>query len=163
MIFRPRRTRAVCIGAAIAVLAMFTLIGTALTGVGDGVFRKGDQVAMIGLGALFAAGIMMVARPKVEADGHGIRVRNIIGGYELPWQVVRAVAFERGQPWLGLELENDETVSVLAVQRVDKHHALAAVQALRQLHAAARGGAVSSAPGGAVTSVAAQETPVALP
>ena len=79
--------------------------------------------------------------------------------------------FERSQPWLGLELENDETVSVLAVQRVDKHHALAAVQALRQLHAAGRGDAMTSTPGGAVasapdvavTSVAAQETPVALP
>lgn len=126
--------------AAVAVLVLFTVIGTALTEVGEGVFRKGDQFAMIGLGVVFALGIMAVARPRVEADAQGLRVRNIIGGYELPWGAVRAVAFERSQPWLSLELENDDTVSVLAVQAVDRAYALGAVQSLRALHAAARAG-----------------------
>ncbi|MEV4418119.1 PH domain-containing protein [Catellatospora sp. NPDC049609] len=135
--FRPQRTRRVCIAAAAAVLVLFTVIGTALT-VGEGVFRKGDQFAMIGLGVVFALGIMTVARPRVDAYPEGIRVRNIIGGYELPWGAVRAITFERNQPWLSLELENDDTVSVLAVQAVDRAYALAAVQSLRALHGAAR-------------------------
>ncbi|GAA1655996.1 PH domain-containing protein [Saccharothrix algeriensis] len=136
--FRPLRTRRVCIGAAVAVVVLFAVIGTALTEVGEGVFRKGDQFAMIALGVVFALGIMAVARPRVEADAVGIKVRNIIGGYELPWGAVRKIAFERNQPWLSLELENDDTVSVLAVQAVDRAHAVAAVQSLRALHAAAR-------------------------
>ncbi len=136
--FRPQRTRKVCIVAAVAVLVLFTVIGTALTEVGEGVFRKGDQFAMIGLGVVFALGIMAVARPRVDADADGVRVRNIIGGYELPWGAVRAVNIERNQPWMSLELENDDTVSVLAVQAVDRAYALEAVQALRALRAAAR-------------------------
>lgn len=134
------------------MLAVFTAIGTALTGVakvsedGTGVFHKGDQVAMIGLGVFFAAGIMLIARPRVEADGRGIRIRNIIGGYDLPWQAVREVSFKHGQPWLTLELENDDAVSVLAVQAVDKQHALWAVREIRALHAAARGQSASGLP-----------------
>jgi hypothetical protein len=65
-------------------------------------------------------------------------VQNIIGGYRLPWDVVRKVRFDRGQPWLYLELENDDTVAVLAVQAVDKQHAVEAVRKLRSLHAQAR-------------------------
>ncbi|GIF99870.1 PH domain-containing protein [Catellatospora citrea] len=138
MSFRPQRTRKVCIAAAVVVVVLFTVIGTALTEVGEGVFRKGDQYAMIGLGVVFALGIMAVARPRVEADAHGVRVRNIIGGYELPWGAVRAINIERNQPWMSLELENDDTVSVLAVQAVDRAYALQAVQSLRALRNAAR-------------------------
>jgi hypothetical protein len=136
--FRPQRTRKVCIAAAVAVLVLFTVVGTALTDVGEGVFRKGDQFAMIGLGVVFALGILAVARPRVEADGSGVRVRNIVGGYELPWGAVRAITFDRNQPWLSLELENDDTVSVLAVQAVDRAYALEAVRSLRAQRAAAR-------------------------
>ncbi|WP_373311851.1 PH domain-containing protein [Catellatospora chokoriensis] len=138
MSFRPQRTRKVCIAAAVVVVVLFAVIGTALTEVGEGVFRKGDQYAMIGLGVVFALGIMAVARPRVEADADGVRVRNIIGGYELPWGAVRAINIERNQPWMSLELENDDTVSVLAVQAVDRAYALEAVQALRALRTAAR-------------------------
>jgi len=136
-VHKPKRVRVVCTVAAAGIFVLFTLIGTALTTVGEGVFKPGDQVAMIGLGAVFAAGIMLIARPRVEADEAGVRVRNIIGGYELPWSVVRKVSFDRGRPWLSLELENDDTVSVLAVQAVDKEHAVRAVQRLRALHSGA--------------------------
>lgn len=136
-IHRPKRVRIVCAVGAAAILGLFTVIGTALTTVGEGVFKPGDQFAMIGLGVMFALGIMSIARPRVEADENGVRVRNIIGGYELPWSVVRKVSFDRGRPWLSLELYNDDTVSVLAVQAVDKEHALRAVRQLRALHSGA--------------------------
>ncbi|HZM81378.1 MAG TPA: PH domain-containing protein [Candidatus Limnocylindrales bacterium] len=133
-IHKPKRVRIVCGIAAAAIFGLFTVIGTALTTVGEGVFKPGDQYAMVGLGAMFAIGILMIGRPRVEADEAGVKVRNIVGGYELPWSVVRKVSFDRGRPWLSLELENDDTVSVLAVQAVDKEHALRAVQTLRELH-----------------------------
>src|SRR5688500_20327540 len=81
-IHRPKRVRVVCAVAAAAIFVLFTIIGTALTTVGEGVFKPGDQYAMIGLGVVFAAGIMLISRPRVEADESGVRVRNIIGGYE---------------------------------------------------------------------------------
>jgi hypothetical protein len=136
---RPRKVRVACWVAAGAVVVVFSLIATALrgsTGEGTAVFRSGDQAAMIVLGVLAALGILVFTRPRVEADGRGIRIRNLVGGYDLPWEVVRAVRFDRGSPWASLELQDDDTVSVMALQAVDKEYAVDGVRALRSLLAA---------------------------
>jgi hypothetical protein len=138
---RPRKARVVCGVAAVAVVGVFTWVGLALSGpvnTGPAVFGTGDRVAMIGLGVLAGLGIMLLARPRVEADARGIRVRNLLGAHDLPWSVVRAVRFNRGSPWASLELTDDDVVAVMAVQATDKEYAVAGVRALRALHAAAR-------------------------
>ncbi len=144
-LYRPKRVRVVCAVAALAVVLMFTVIGVSLTGAG---FRASDQWAMIILGVLFGLGIMTIARPTVQADAESIKVKNIIGGYDLPWHVVRKIRFDRGQPWVYLDLEDDDTVAVIAVQAVDKDRAVQAVRCLRSLHAQSRlsKGAASHAP-----------------
>jgi hypothetical protein len=136
---RPQRLRVVCWILAVVVVALFSAIATALRGrtEGGGVFAAGDQAAMIGLGLLLAAGILSLTRPRVNADRDGIRVRNVIGGYELPWSVVRHVTFNDHSPWASLELADDDTIALLAVQAVDKEYAVEAVRGLRALHAAA--------------------------
>lgn len=141
MRLRPRRIRVICGVAAAAVLAVFTAVGTALRGSGaegPAVFRPGDQVAMIGLGVLAALAILAFTRPRVEADERGIRIRNLVAAYDLPWEVVRAVRFDRGSPWASLELRDDEVVQVMAVQVIDKEYAVEAVRSLRRLLAAAQ-------------------------
>jgi len=134
---RPQRLRKVCWATAVVVVVLFTLVATALRGdtEGGGSFAPGDQVAMIGLGLLVAAGVLMFTRPRVQADRHGVRVRNVVGGYELPWSLVRAVRFDNASPWASLELLDDETVAVMAVQANDKQYAVDAIRGLRQLHA----------------------------
>jgi hypothetical protein len=137
---RPRRVRVVCGISAAVILVVFVAAATTLrgsTGDGFGQFRTGDQLAMIGLGVLIALGMLAFARPRVEADARGVRVRNVVGGYDLPWAVVRAIRFDRHAYYATLELHDDETVSVQALQAADKEHAVAGVRALRVLHAAA--------------------------
>ena len=144
VVYRPRRLRLVCTVSAAAVVAVCVAVSFGLhgsTGDGPGTFQRGDQAAMIGLGVLFAIGIMMFARPRVEADENGLRIRNVVGGYELPWEVVRAVRFGRGTSWVTLDLADDDVVSVMAIQSSDKEYALEAVRTLRALlaqHGAAR-------------------------
>jgi hypothetical protein len=137
VVFRPRRLRVVCWVSAIAVVILFTLISFGLHGsLGEGVpgtFQRGDQAAMIGLGVLVAMAIMLFARPRVVADERGMHVRNVLGGYDLPWEIVRAVRFPRGAPWARVELDDDDVVTVLAVQAADKQYALDAVRTLRGL------------------------------
>jgi hypothetical protein len=136
---RPQKARIIAYAGAAVVVVVFTLIAFGLhgkTGDGPGYFQRGDQAAMIGLGLCAAAGILLMTRPRVEADEHGVRVRNIIGGYDLPWGTVRAVTFGRGAPWLTLDLHDDERVAVMAVQMTDKEYAVKAARALRALHAA---------------------------
>lgn len=140
MRLRPLRVRVMCWACAAAVLLLFTAAGIGLegsTGVGDATFQRGDRFAMIGLGVLIAAGILLFTRPRVEADERGIRVRNVFSSYDLPWEAIRAVRFDRGAPWADLELHDDEVVPMMALQAVDKERAVAGVRALRALHAAA--------------------------
>ena len=142
----PRKTRWACAITAITIFVICTVVATALTGKTDsgiGVFRRSDQVAMVILGALIGLGIMLFARPRVRADEHGIKVRNIISAYDLPWEVVRAVRFSRNSPWASLELADDDEVTLMGIQAVDKEYALDAVRALRAL-LAAHGGAAGA-------------------
>jgi hypothetical protein len=125
----------VCWASAAVIVVVFTAISFGLHGsLGDGApgtFQRGDQAAMVGLGLLAALGILMFTRPRIVADDRGVHVRNALGGYDLPWEVIRAVRFSRGAPWASLELEDDDVVSVLAVQSADKEYAVAAVRTLR--------------------------------
>jgi hypothetical protein len=138
--FRPRKARKVAVVGAVAIVVVFTAVSFGLsgsTGEGKAVFQRGDQTAMIGLGICFALGMLLFLRPKVEADPRGIRIQNVFGSYNLPWEIVRAVRFERGQSFASVELLDDDLVTIVALQIVDKEHALEGVRALRELHAAA--------------------------
>jgi hypothetical protein len=139
---RPRKIRRVAFAAAPVVVVFFAVLGTLLTGStgadNGGVFQPSDQVAMVVLGFFVAAGVLLIARPRVTVDHDHVKIQNILGGYELPWSVVRAVRFDRGSPWLTLELENDDVVAVMAIQATDKEHAVAGARTLRGALAAYR-------------------------
>ena len=139
--FRPQKIRWVAVPVAAAVVVLFTVLSFGLKGSAgfdnSGSFQRGDQVAMIGLGILIGLGVLAFLRPRVGADAETIRIRNVIGGYELPWSVVRAVRFDRNSPWAQLELHDEEQVSIHALQAADKDYAVEGVRALRRLHAAA--------------------------
>ncbi|HLT11117.1 MAG TPA: PH domain-containing protein [Micromonosporaceae bacterium] len=138
--------RRFCFLLAPIVVAFSIVLGLALGGeIGPtgGVFETTDQFAMVGLGVLGAGVILLFARPKVEADSRHIMIQNVIGGYDLPWEVVRAVRFDRGSACMTLELEDDDTIMATAVQAADKEYAVESVRALRRLHAAARGTSTS--------------------
>ncbi|MFD2767732.1 PH domain-containing protein [Micromonospora eburnea] len=136
---RPRRIRLVCWVSAALLLVVFSLVATSLTGGtgnGYGTFQRGDQIAMIGLGVFGALGILLFTRPRVVADAKGVRVRNVLGSHELPWEVIRGVRFDRGAPWASLELHDDDLLPMIALQAADKERAVEGVRALRRLHQA---------------------------
>jgi hypothetical protein len=139
--YRPRKIRWVAIPVAVAVAVLFTVLSFGLKGSAgfdnSGSFQRGDQAAMIGLGILIGLGVLTFLRPRVIADEQHIQVRNVVGGYDLPWSVVRKVRFDRNSPWAQLELHDDEQISVHALQAADKDYAVDGVRTLRKLHAAA--------------------------
>ena len=142
VVVRPRVLTRVCRAVAVTVLVLFGVIAVALgTGpAGAAQFRLLDQLAFFGLGILVALGPLAFTRARVEADATGIRVRNAWGEEKaLPWQVVRAVQLVDGTPWATLDLHDDDTVSLLAVQSGDGDSAVQAVLDLRALLTASRG------------------------
>ncbi len=136
---RPEAVRIWCGVAAIAVLAALVTTALVLPNSSDGVhFNGGDQVGIAGLGVLIAIGLWAPTRPRLIADGTGVRVRGMFGGYRaVPWEIVRSVEFRPKWRWARLVLPADETISLYAVQRVDGSRAAATMRQLRALHEAA--------------------------
>jgi hypothetical protein len=136
--FRPKRIRVVAWTSAVFLVAVFTAVGLLLGDTPTGViFRVSDQVAMVCLGVLLACGMLLLTRPRVRADAEGVEVRNVVTAHRFTWQQVLHVSFPDGASWARLELPDDEYVSIMAVQAVDRDHAVAAVRALRDLHRSA--------------------------
>ena len=136
----PRRLRLVLAVAAAAVVAVMVVVALLLPSTTNTVvtYRAADQVAMVGIGVLLGAGILLLGRARVDADAQGLRVRNVVGRHEVPWSMVRAVRFDPGSAWASLWLTNDDELALLAVQAADKMHAVRAVEGLRALHAHAK-------------------------
>jgi hypothetical protein len=138
----PRRMRLVCalVGAVVVAVMAYVAVGLKETTNTVVTYRTSDQVAIVGLGLVLAAGVLFLGRSRVDADADGVRVRNVVVHHRLPWQAVRAVRFERKSPWASLLLENGDEISMLAVQAVDGERAAVAIEGLRALHAHARAG-----------------------
>jgi hypothetical protein len=136
----PRKLSQVCWVLAPIIVLAFVALSFGLTGrtEGGGMFSTADQFAMVGLGILLALGVLWFTWPRVYADAKGVRIRNMLGSYTLPWQVVTAVRFDEGSPWAALDLADDDQVAVMAIQRQDKERAVAAVRGMRALLADAQ-------------------------
>ncbi|MGY1782523.1 PH domain-containing protein [Geodermatophilus sp. SYSU D01036] len=133
----PLVMRVVC--TLLAVTVVVVMVVTALvTHPSDELnpFDAADRVAIAGIGLFVGAGILLLGRPRVDADASGIRVRNLLGQRTLPWAAVRGVRFDR-RAWVAtLELANGDAMPVTALQAVDGERAATAVEGLRALLAA---------------------------
>jgi hypothetical protein len=132
--------RLLCGAVGAVVFGALLVVALTLPSSSTGVVKFGvvDQVAIGGLGLILGVGIGLLGRSRVDADADGIRVRNVAMTRELGWRSVRAVRFDRKSAWASLLLENGDETALLAVQAVDREHAVRAVEGLRALHAAAR-------------------------
>jgi hypothetical protein len=128
LVLRPKKIRRVAWACAVGLVVVFTVVGLLLGNTPTGViFRTSDQVAMILLGFLLAGGVLLLTRPRVTADASGVDVRNVVTSHHFDWNDV-----------LSVSLPDDEYISVMAVQAVDREYAVSSVRALRELHKAAR-------------------------
>lgn len=134
VVVRPRLITFYGAIAAAAVLATVIVLGVLLRS--DGVpLRMVDKIGFMSVGVAGAAMIMLVARPRLVADGRGMAVRNVLGETFLPWQVVTRISFPPGAHWAQIVLADDETFPLLAIQAMDKERAVLALKAVRALHA----------------------------
>jgi hypothetical protein len=138
---QARRLTRVCRWTAAAVLVVFGVIALLLPAGSAGGNRFGpvDQLLFMALGLLIALGVLALTRPRVRADHTGIWVRNVLAERFYPWSVVVAVHLPSGAPWAQLELQDDQTVGLLAVQANDGALARRSVDRLQARLAASRG------------------------
>lgn len=134
LVIRPRRIAIWGAIAAAAVLVTMIVLGVLLNS--DGVeLRTVDKIGFMSVGVFGAAAIMLVARPRITADAQGMTVRNTLGETELPWPVVRRIVFPPGAHWAQALLADDDLISLLAIQAMDKERAVTALRAIRAMHA----------------------------
>lgn len=133
---RPRRARRVAIAAAVVLIVVFAVVAALLRRTPTGVyFQPSDQVAMVLVGLLLAAAVLLFARPRVRAGADGVEIRNLLGTRTLPWALVLRVSFPDGAPWARIEIPDDEYIAVMAIQSADGRHAVQAIRGLRAIHA----------------------------
>jgi hypothetical protein len=143
LVIRPRRLLVVCRIAGVVLLVVFGVLAVLLRRgtAGGEQFGVGDQIAFFGIGVLLAGAVLQFTRARVVADERGLQIRNYVGERVIPWQVVAGVRLDDGSPWASLDLQDDDTIALLAVQANDGVHAVEAVLELRRLLALSRGSA----------------------
>jgi hypothetical protein len=130
----PRRLRRVCWGLAVVVVVVFGVLALLLRrGEAAQTFGVVDQASFFAIGLLLAAGVLVLTRFRVRADERGVWVRNALGERYFPWALVGAVDLPSGATWAQLELHDDETVALLALQTSDGDAATDAIIELRRL------------------------------
>ncbi|MFF7450989.1 MULTISPECIES: PH domain-containing protein [unclassified Streptomyces] len=127
--FRPGRTRAVLLSAAVALFVVITAIALLLEKLGPG-----ERLSFVLTAALLAGVLALLARVKVVADESGVTVVNIAGRRRLAWAEIVQVNLRPGDPWVFLNLSDGTSLPALGIQPgIAKQQAIADARALRAL------------------------------
>ncbi|GHE85219.1 membrane protein [Streptomyces longispororuber] len=127
--FRPGRTRAVLLTAAVAIFAVLVVIAMILPSL-----NPGERVSFVFTGALLAGVLVLLARPKVVAEESGVTVVNIATRRRLAWAEILRVNLRPGDPWVFLDLSDGTSLPALGIQPgIAKQQAIGDARALRAL------------------------------
>ena len=138
-VFRPRQGRRVA--AAMSVLSVVIFTGGALSmpSVGPrlGGWSVSDRLLLTCLGLLLAASLWRFASIRAVPSTRGLEIRNLITTRTLEWAQIVRVQFGAGAPWVSVDLDDTDTVAVMAIQRADGAFGVAEaarLSALVQVH-----------------------------
>jgi Bacterial PH domain len=119
-VFRPRRGRVVALSGAVLSVAVFTVIAVFLPGPAEGgIWRGGDRVFFAGCGVAIAALLWRYATIKAVPTRGGLTIRNLVLTREVTWDAIMSIQFSGGDPWVTLDLDDTDTVAVMAIQKAD--------------------------------------------
>ena len=142
-VFRPRRGRRVALTMAVLSLVVFAGGAISLPRVdplfgGWGVL---DRLLLVSVGAAVAALLWRFASIRAVPSTQGLVIRNLITTRKLEWAQIVGVLFGGGAPWVSVDLDDTDTVAVMAIQRADGAYGraeAARLSALVQVHSQPR-------------------------
>ncbi|MGW3727429.1 PH domain-containing protein [Streptomyces sp. F001] len=127
--FRPGRTRAVLLTAAVAIFVTVLLVALLLDRL-----STAERLSFVLTAALLSAVVLVLARPKVVADESGVTVVNFASTRRLAWAEIVQVHLRVGDPWVFLDLSDGTSLAAIGIQPgIAKEHAIADARALRAL------------------------------
>jgi hypothetical protein len=114
--WRPGRTRVIVFAVAVLMASSMTLVATLLPSDGGAPWPLPDRVAFGGIGFAGAGVLLVLARPKVVADGRGLTVVNMMRTHHLEWPQIVRVNLRPGDPWVLLDLDSGDTLAAMGIQ-----------------------------------------------
>lgn len=137
--FRPRWGRGVARVVSVVVLVSFLFAAITVPGQEGqkGDWTIADRLLIFLSGAAIAYFLHRYATIIAVPSKDGLFVRNILRQHQLSWSQVIRVQYGGGAPWASVDLDDTDTVAVMAIQKVDGAHATAMagrLAALIQVH-----------------------------
>ena len=120
-VFRPRRGRRVAVTMAVLSLLIFaggalSLPQTAPLSAGWGVL---DRLLLASCGVIVSALLWRYASIRAVPSTQGLVIRNLVTTRTLEWAQIVRVLFGGGAPWVSVDLDDTDTVAVMAIQKAD--------------------------------------------
>lgn len=117
--FRPRRGRAVAFGVVWTSLAVFGGLALLMPAETLGQWSIVDRLMFFALGVVIAVVAWRYASISAVPTRGGLVVRNLVLTRTLSWPEVVGVQFGGGEPWVSLDLDDGDTLAVMAIQKAD--------------------------------------------
>lgn len=138
-VFRPRQGRRVALTMSVLSLVIFTGIALSMPGTDPRLGGWGvvDRLTLILCGFAVAAAMWRFASIRAVPSPRGLIIRNLVTTRTLEWAQIIRVQFGGGSPWVSVDLDDTDTVAVMAIQRADGAFAqaeAARLSALVQVH-----------------------------
>jgi hypothetical protein len=120
-VFRPRRGRRVAVTMAGLSLLIFaggalSLPQTAPLSAGWGAL---DRLLLASCGVIVSALLWRYASIRAVPSTQGLVIRNLVTTRTLEWAQIVRVLFGGGAPWVSVDLDDTDTVAVMAIQKAD--------------------------------------------
>lgn len=120
-VFRPRQGRRVALTMSVLSIVIFT--GGALSVPSAepqlGGWSASDRLVLILCGLAVAASLWRFASIRAVPSTRGLVIRNLVTTRTLEWAQIIRVQFGGGAPWVSLDLDDTDTVAVMAIQKAD--------------------------------------------
>ena len=144
-VVRPRRVRIIAIVSSLALCILAAIGWLLLPAEVRALFPLSHRLGLLGILAFPIAVMAVLASSYVRADRSGLRIRNALRVYAMPWERVHKIILRPGDPWAQLllkpadgrpfeaDLDADKR-QLMGIQTVDGPLAVAAVNELRVRH-----------------------------
>ena len=120
-VFRPRRGRRVALTMAVLSLLIFSGTALALPRVDpqSGGWGVLDRLLLVAFGVAVSALLWRYASIRAVPSTQGLVIRNLVTTRNLEWAQIVRVSFGGGAPWVSVDLDDTDTVAVMAIQKAD--------------------------------------------
>lgn len=121
--FRPRRSLTTALVLSSVLVGASILGWVTLPADIQALFTWPQILTLVFFIAVMIAIMLGIGLSYVRVEAEGLRFRNGIRSYELPWAEVHGMRFTEHDPWAYLELADGVQRPLLGIQRTDRERA----------------------------------------